>query len=256
MNLADKVILVTGGTSGIGEACSRHFASLGARVVIVSNQQDKGAALEAELRAGGGEVRYFFADVSREASVQATVKQALNAYGRIDGVHSNAGVWAQGKVTEFDDAAWEKIMGVNVKSVFWTAKHVMPVMERQGQGVFLITTSVAAFVGFPQHALYCASKGALESLVRCLATDHAGKVRVVGICPGTIDTPMLAATCAGWDKPVSELYADVARRIPVRRLGQPLDVARAAAFLLSDDAGYINATSLVLDGGTLALPPW
>ena len=256
MSLANKVILVTGGTSGIGEACSRHFASLGARVVAVSNQEERGTALEKELRDGGHEARFFFADVVREESVRAMIAFALECYGRIDGVLSSAGVWGQGKVTEFDDAAWDKIMGVNVKSVFWTAKHVMPVMERQGQGVFLITTSVAAFIGFPQHALYCASKGALESLVRCLATDHAGKVRVVGLCPGTIDTPMLAATCAGWDKPVAELYAEVARRIPVRRLGQPIDVARAAAFLLSDEAGYINATSIVLDGGTLALPPW
>jgi NAD(P)-dependent dehydrogenase (short-subunit alcohol dehydrogenase family) len=256
MTLAGKVILVTGGTSGIGEACSRHFAELGARVVIASNQEDRGAALEKELREAGREACFFSADVSREASVAAMVSQALERYGRIDGVHCNAGVWGQGKVTEFDDAAWDKIMGVNVKSVFWTAKHVMPVMERQGQGVFLITTSVAAFIGFPQHALYCASKGALESLVRCLATDHAGRVRVVGICPGTIDTPMLAATCAGWDKPVAELYADVAKRIPVRRLGQPIDVAHTAAFLLSDEAGYINATSIVLDGGTMALPPW
>lgn len=256
MSIKDKVILVTGGTSGIGEACSRHFAALGARVVIVSNQQDRGVALEKELRDGGHEARFVFADVSSENSVKAMVRSALEFCGRIDGVHCNAGVWGKGRVTEFDEAAWDKIMGVNVKSVFWTAKHAIPVMEQQGGGVFLITTSVAAFIGFPAHALYCASKGALESLIRCLATDHAGKVRVIGICPGTIDTPMLAASCEGWDKPVAELYADVARRIPVRRLGQPIDIAQTAAFLLSDEAGYINATSIVLDGGTMALPPW
>jgi NAD(P)-dependent dehydrogenase (short-subunit alcohol dehydrogenase family) len=256
MNLKGKVILVTGGTSGIGEACSRHFASLGARVVIASNQDERGAALEKELRAAAHEARFVFADVSREESVQTMVARAVDLYGRIDGLHCNAGVWGKGRVTDFDEAAWDKIMGVNVKSVFWTAKHVVPVMERQGGGVILITTSVAAFIGFPAHALYCASKAALEALVRCLAVDHAGKVRVVGICPGTIDTPMLAASCEGWDKPVAELYADVARRIPVRRLGQPADIARTAAFLLSDEAGYINGTSVVLDGGTMALPPW
>lgn len=256
MNLKDKVLLVTGGTSGIGEACSRHFATLGARVIIASNQDDRGKALEKELRAAGQEVRFVFADVSCEESVQALVARAVELYGRIDGVHCNAGVWGKGKVTEFNDAAWDKIMGVNVKSVFWTAKHVVPVMERQGQGVILITTSVAAFIGFPAHALYCASKAALESLVRCLAVDHAGKVRVVGICPGTIDTPMLAASCEGWDKPVAELYAEVARRIPVRRLGQPIDIAQTAAFLLGEEAGYINGSSITLDGGTMALPPW
>ena len=256
MNLKDKVIHVTGGTSGIGEACARHFASLGARVVIASNQEERGIALEEELREAGQEVILIFTDVSQESSVKAMVDHAVATYGRLDGVHCNAGVWGKGRVTEFYDAAWEKIMGVNVKSVFWTAKHAIPVMEEHGQGVFLITTSVAAFIGFPAHALYCASKGALESLVRCLAADHAGKVRVVGICPGTIDTPMLAATCEGWDKPVEELYAEVAKKIPVRRLGQPIDIAKTAAFLLSEDSEYINATSIVLDGGTMALPPW
>jgi NAD(P)-dependent dehydrogenase (short-subunit alcohol dehydrogenase family) len=256
MSLKGKALLVTGGTSGIGEGCARHFASLGARVVMASNQPERGAALEAELHAAGHDVRFVFADVAHEESVKEMVASAVQHYGRIDGVHCNAGVWAKGKATDFDEAAWEKVMGVNVKSVFWTAKHVVPVMEAQGRGVILITTSVAAHIGFPAHALYCASKAALEAMIRCLAVDHAGKVRVLGISPGTIDTPMLAATCEGWDKPVAELYAEVARRIPVRRLGQPLDIAHTAAFLLSDEAEYINATTLVLDGGTMALPPW
>ncbi len=255
-SLNGKVILVTGGTSGIGEACSRHFAALGARVVIASNQEPRGREMEAELRGQGHDVSFVAVDVADEASVRSMVEQTVARCGRVDGVHCNAGVWARGKVTEFDEATWSRVMNVNVKSVFWTAKHVVPVMERQGKGVIVITTSVAAFVGFPAHALYCASKAALEALIRCLATDHPGFLRVVGVCPGTIDTPMLAASCEGWNKPVEELYADVARRIPVRRLGQPVDIAHAAAFLLSDQAGYINATSLVLDGGTLALPPW
>lgn len=255
-SLKDKILLVTGGTSGIGEACGRHFAALGAKVILASNQDDRGPVVEREIRAAGGEARFLFADVSREDSVRELVAQAVKLHGRIDGVHCNAGVWARGKVTEFDDAVWNKVMNVNVKSVFWTAKHVIPVMERQGRGVIVITTSVAAFVGFPAHALYCASKAALEAMIRCLATDHAGCVRVVGICPGTIDTPMLAASCQGWNKPVAELYAEVEKKIPVRRLGQPMDIAHAAAFLLGDEAGYINGTSLVLDGGTLGLPPW
>src|SRR4030042_1925819 len=116
MALADKVIVVTGGTSGIGAACSRHFAALGARVVIASNQVEAGQA----------------------------------------------------------------VMGVNVRGNFLLLKHIVPVMERQGQGVIVITTSVAAFVGFPAHALYCASKAALEALIRCLAVDHAGVIRVGG----------------------------------------------------------------------------
>ena len=255
MKLKDKVIVVTGGTSGIGEACVRYFAEeCGARVVAASIQREEGEALQGDL--GEDRVRFVYCDVSDEESVKSMVESARAAYGRIDGVHCNAGVWGKGLVTEFSEADWEKLMGVNVKGAFWTAKHTIPAMESAGGGVFLVTTSVASQIGFPAHALYCASKAALEALVRCLATDHAGKVRSVGISPGTIDTPMLAASCEGWDAPVEELYAQVEKKIPVRRLGQPIDIARTAAFLLSDDADYVNGTIVILDGGTMALPPW
>jgi len=260
-DLENKVIVVTGGTSGIGAACARHFSACGANVVLASNQQTEGERLERELRENGREALFVFTDVADEKSVQSLIRRAREYFGRIDGVHCNAGVWPQGRVTDFNDADWDFVMGVNVKGVLWTAKYAIPVLEacateNGGGGVFLITTSVAAFIGFPEHAIYCASKAALESIVRCLAVDHAGKIRVAAVCPGTIDTPMLAATCAGWDKPKEKLYAEVAQKIPVRRLGQPEDIAKAAAFLLSDEASYVNATSLVLDGGTMALPPW
>lgn len=255
--MKDKVIIVTGGTSGIGAACVRHFAGLGAKVVAASIQREEGEALAEELRDAGHEARFAYCDVSDEESVRALVDGTVQAHGRIDAVHANAGVWGKGRVTDFTEADWNKVMGVNVRGAFWTAKHSIPVMEKNERGgVFLITTSVAAQIGFPAHALYCASKAALEAMIRCLAVDHAGKVRAVGISPGTIDTPMLAATCEGWDAPVEELYAEVEKKIPVRRLGQPEDIARAAAFLLSSDADYVNGTILTLDGGTMALPPW
>lgn len=256
MALNDKVFIVTGGTSGIGRACTTHLAQKGAKVVTASIERDAGEALEGDLRAAGHEVSFVYTDVSHEAGVQGLVEKTLALHHRIDGVVSNAGVWREGKVTDFNEADWDLLMGVNVKGNFYVAKHVVPVFERQGKGVLVITTSVAAFIGFPAHALYCASKAALEALIRCLTTDHAGYLRVVGVCPGTIDTPMLAASCEGWDTPTEELYAEVAKRIPVRRLGKPEDVAKTVAFLLSDDAGFINGTSVFLEGGTMALPPW
>jgi NAD(P)-dependent dehydrogenase (short-subunit alcohol dehydrogenase family) len=252
MSLQDKIIIVTGGTSGIGEACTRYFVEKGAKVVCASIQEEEGATLAAELDA----VEFVRTDVTDEESVRQLVARTVELFGRVDAVHCNAGVWARGLVTEFNETDWNKVMGVNVKGVFLTAKHAIPELEKTGSGVLLVTTSVASEIGFPAHALYCASKAALEATVRCLATDHAGKVRVVSVSPGTIDTPMLAASCQGWDKPVAELYAEVEKKIPVRRLGQPIDIARAAAFLLSDDASYVNGTSLVLDGGTMGLPPW
>jgi NAD(P)-dependent dehydrogenase (short-subunit alcohol dehydrogenase family) len=252
MSIEGKVIIVTGGTSGIGEGCVRHFAQVGAEVVAASIQDDEGAALAAEL----DNVDFVYTDVSDEAQVEALVSQTRELHGRIDGCASNAGVWRKGKVTDFTEADWDLVMGVNVKGNFYLAKHLAPVYEEQGHGVLVITTSVAAFVGFPEHALYCASKAALDALVRCLTTDHPGYMRTVAICPGTIDTPMLAASADGWEAPLEELYAEIAQKIPVRRLGTPEDVAKVAAFLLSDDAGYIAGTSVFLEGGTMGLPPW
>jgi NAD(P)-dependent dehydrogenase (short-subunit alcohol dehydrogenase family) len=256
MSLTDKVIVVTGGTSGIGEACTTHFAQLGNKVVFASIQADQGAEMQQKLQAAGLDAIFVETDVTDETAVAALVKDSLAAYGRIDCLMSNAGAWREGKVTDFSDDEYNFIFGVNVKGNFLLLKHIVPVMEQQGKGTVLITTSVAAFVGFPAHALYCASKASLDALIRCMATDYAGIIRTVGICPGTIDTPMLRASCAGWDIPEEELLADVAKKIPVRRLGTPDDVAKAAAFLLSDDAGYINGSSLMMEGGTLALPPW
>lgn len=256
MNISGKTILITGGTSGIGAASTRLFAESGAQVVCAANQSDRGQALQSELQKLGHEVIYIDTDVSDELSVKQMVEAALDHFGRIDGVFCNAGVWGKGKVTDFSDKAWNHIMGINVRGTFLVLKHAIPPMVERGQGSIVITTSVASSIGFPEHALYCASKGALESLVRCLATDYAGVLRAVAVSPGTIDTPMLAASAGGWSQSLEELYDDVRQRIPVRRLGDPLDVARAAAFLLSDDAAYINGTSVVLDGGTMALPPW
>jgi NAD(P)-dependent dehydrogenase (short-subunit alcohol dehydrogenase family) len=255
-SICGKTIVITGGTSGIGEACTRHFAESGAKVVTSSIQQPEGESLQQELREAGHDVTFAVCDVSDNSAVGALVKLAIQKHGRIDAALANAGVWRRGKATEATRDDLDLLMGVNVMGPIHLAKHLTPVYEKDGGGVLAITTSVAAHIGFPAHVLYCASKAAAESLVRCLATDHAGVMRVVGLCPGTIDTPMLAASCAGWDKSKEEIYADVRQRIPVRRLGEPIDIARAAAFLLSDDAGYINGTSLVLDGGAMPLPPW
>lgn len=256
MSIEGKVIIVTGGTSGIGEGCTRHFAEQGAKVVTSSIQGEAGEALENELSDAGHDVSFVYCDMRSEDDIAGLIAATLEKHGRIDGCVSNAGVWVQGRVTDFTDEVWDLVMGVNVRGNFLLAKHLVPVYERQNGGVLVIVTSVAAFIGFPAHALYCASKAALDALIRCLTTDHGGVMRTVGICPGTIDTPMLAESAKGFPKPIDELYAEVAQKIPVRRLGTPEDVAKAAAFLLSDDAGYIAGTSVFLEGGTMALPPW
>lgn len=255
MSIQNKTIIVTGGTSGIGEACVRTFIGRGANVIMASIQQTEGEHIEHEL-SETGRIKFIPCDVTDEPQVKVLIERSIEIHGKIDGIHCNAGAWGKGTAEQFDDEIWNKVMGVNVKGAFITAKYGIPAMRETGGGTFVITTSVAAQIGFPQHAVYCASKAALEALVRCLAIDYAGTIRVVGISPGTIKTPMLAASCEGWDTPIETLYQEVAEKIPVRRLGVPQDVANAAAFMLSDEATYINGSILTLDGGTLALPPW
>ena len=255
--LKDKVILITGGTSGIGEACTELFARQGAKVVTMSIQAKEGEALAKRLTDEGCQCIFHFGDVSKEPDVKAAIELAVEKYGRLDCVHSNAGLLRNQKITDLNLDDFHAMVNVNLLGPVLVAKHAIPIMERQGHGVICFTTSVAADIGFPGHGIYCATKAGLVALIRSLTTDHSPKgVRFVGVSPGTIDTPMLAASCAGWSKPKEEIYADVAKKIPVQRMGQPIDVANAVAFLLSEDAGFINGSIVHLEGGTLCLPPW
>ena len=256
-HVKDKVILITGGTSGIGEACTELFAREGAKVVAMSIQKDLGEALAKRLTAEGRQCLFQFGDVTKEADVKAAIDLAVARFGRLDVAYANAGLLRNQKITDLTIEDFQALINVNLLGPVLLAKHAIPVMERQGKGVICFTTSVAADIGFPQHAVYGASKAALVALMRSLTTDHSPQgVRFVAVSPGTIDTPMLAASCAGWEKPKAEIYADVAKKIPVRRMGLPIDVAQAVAFLVSDEAGFVNNCVVPVEGGTLALPPW
>jgi NAD(P)-dependent dehydrogenase (short-subunit alcohol dehydrogenase family) len=256
-HLKDRVILITGGTSGIGEACTELFARQGAKVVTMSIQTIEGQTLAKRLTDEGLACVFHDGDVGKEPDVVAAVDLAVSRFGRLDGVFANAGLLRNQKITDLTIDDFQAMVNVNLLGPALIAKHAIPVMERQGKGVICITTSVAADIGFPGHAIYCATKAGLVALIRCLVTDHSPNgVRIVGVSPGTIDTPMLAASCAGWSKPKEEIYAEVARKIPVQRMGRPIDVANTVAFLLSDDAGFIDGSIVHLEGGTLCLPPW
>ena len=256
-NITDKVILVTGGTSGIGASCTELFARSGAKVVTTSIQRQKGEALAARLSGEGCRCVFQYADVCNESDVEAAVAAAVDRFGRLDAVHANAGVLSNQRITDITVEEFHRLVNVNLLGAVLTAKHAVRVMERQGSGVIVFTTSVAADIGFPAHAVYGASKVAVVALMRSLVTDHSPHgIRFAAVSPGTIDTPMLAKSCEGFDKPVDELYAEVARKIPIQRMGVPEDVAHAVAFLISDAAGFVNGAVIPVEGGTLCLPPW
>lgn len=256
-HLTDQVILITGGTSGIGQACTELFSEHGAKVIAMSIQAEEGRALQERLQAQGRTCLFHHGDVRREEDVRAAVELAVQQFGRLDAVCANAGILRTKKITDVTLDDFHQVIGVNLLGPVLLAKYAIPIMERQGKGCICFTTSVASEIGFPEHGIYSASKAGVVALMRCLVTDHSPKgIRFVAVSPGTIDTPMLASSCEGWDKPKEELYADVARKIPIRRLGQPLDVARVIGFLLSEEAGFVNGSVVYVEGGTLALPPW
>ena len=256
-DIKDKVILVTGGTSGIGEACTELFARSGAKVVAASIQRQEGEALAARLSGEGCQCVFQYADVANEADVEAAVAAAVERFGRLDAVHANAGVLSNQRITDITVEEFHRLVNVNLLGAVLTAKHAVRVMEKQGSGVIVFTTSVAADIGFPAHAVYGASKAAVVALMRSLVTDHSPHgVRFAAVSPGTIDTPMLAKSCEGFDKPKDELYAEVAQKIPVQRMGTSADVAHTVAFLISDAAGFVNGAVIPVEGGTLCLPPW
>ena len=190
MHLKDKVILITGGTSGIGEACTELFARHGAKVVTMSIKQEAGPALAKRLNEKGCSCVFHYGDASQEADVKAAVDLAVERFGRLDCVHANAGVLRNQKITDITLDDFYALINVNLLGPVLIAKHAIPVMERQGRGVICFTTSVAADIGFPSHGVYGASKAAVVALMRSLTTDHSPQgVRFVACLLYTSPSP-------------------------------------------------------------------
>jgi 3-oxoacyl-[acyl-carrier protein] reductase len=250
MKLKDKVALITGAGSGIGQATALLFAREGARVAVVDVREEAAKATAQEIERAGGQALALRADVSRAADNQAAVEQTVARWGRLDVFYANAGVPERPTpVEDVDEATFDRIMAVNVKGPFLGAKYAVPVMKRQRSGVILITGSTSAVRPRPGVQCYSASKGAAHVMAKSLALELAPfGVRVVAIAPVATETPMLPAFM-GKDKVDEEGMARYRATVPLGRLNQPEDLARAALFLASDDAAMITGTTLEVDGG-------
>ena len=246
MRLKDKVALITGAGSGIGQASARIFAREGAKVVCVDV---KGDAAEATAREVGG--RAFAADVSKAKDAEAMVAFAEEAYGRLDVAFNNAGIFHpdDDSVTNTSEEIWDLVINVNLKGVFLGCKYEVPALLRAGGGAIVNTASFVAILGAatPQIA-YTASKGGVLSMTREIAVEFARKnIRCNALCPGPVETPLLA-----------ELLSDPARRqrrlvhIPPGRFVRAEEMANAALFLASDEASYVNGATFMVDGGITA----
>ena len=244
MRLNGKSAIVTGGGSGFGAAIVALFAAEGARVVVADID---GAAAERVAAAAPGALAVQ-CDVTRDDDTRRMVEAATGAFGRLDVLVNNAGVshWNQ-KLTEVSEADFDRVYAVNVKSLFWAARHAVPVMAAQGGGVIVNTASTAGLRPRPGLCWYNGSKGACIVITKSMAVELAPlKIRVNALCPVAGETPLLEHFMGG-DTP--ENRARFVATVPLGRLSTPADVARAALWLVSDDAEFITGVALEVDGG-------
>lgn len=252
--LDGKVAVITGGASGMGRATALRFLDEGASVVLGDVNQQSGAETMAliERRGQDASARFGPCDVAREAEVEALVGRAVAEFGRLDCLFNNAGVGgAFGPISETTAEEWDYTQAVLLRSVFFGMKHASAVMKARGEGgVILSTASIAGLGGGGGPHAYSAAKAAVANLTRCVATELAhARIRVNAIAPGAIRTPLFHA-----GRP-EKMEAMARAKTPWPRLGEPEDIAAAAAFLASDDAEFITGQVLVVDGGALAAGP-
>ncbi len=241
-----KTVIVTGGASGIGRATALRFAGAGARVVVADINPAGGAETARRICAahGDGAALFVQADVSQAAQVQALVAAAVGAYGRLDCAFNNAGVSTRAALHELSEEAWERVISVDLKGVWLCMKYEIAQMLRQGGGAIVNTSSVLGLAGSDwQNSPYIAAKHGVVGLTRAAALEYGRQgIRVNAVCPGTIDTPLLAPGNA-------ERFAKLH---PIGRIGQPDEVAQAVLWLCSGTASFVTGHAMAVDGGWLA----
>ncbi len=250
--LEEKTALITGAASGIGRAAALLFAQEGASIVSADIDAERGKDIVNEIERLNGKAHFVPCDVTRADHCQNAVEHAVQRFGGLDILFNNAGIIVRQSVVELGETDWDRVMDVNVKSIFLMSKYAIPVMRSRGGGTIINTSSGWGVVGGPQAAAYCASKGAVVLLTRSMAIDFGpDRVRVNCICPGDTDTSMLRDEARQMRREEDEFMADAANR-PLGRVGTTEDIAKAALFLASDQSSFVTGTSLIVDGGGLA----
>ena len=246
-----KTAIVTGSTKGIGRGIAEIFASEGAKVVVSGRDEQSGAEIAREINDKGGDAFFISADLSNREGNEKLYDISKDYFGVPDIIVANAGMLGLGSLTDISHELWHKTFEVNVYSLFYLLRIALPGMKLKGGGSMIVTGSLASQKGFPNHAAYCATKGAVESLVRQVAVDAAPDVRINMIAPGAIDTELYRSSAVAFPNP-DTILDEVPGTIPMQRTGTPFDVAKAALFLASDESEWITGTVLTVDGGASA----
>ena len=250
--LADKVALITGGASGIGRATAILFAREGAAVAIADINAGLGQSIVAEIESAGGRAVFIPCDVTRSEDCRLAVEKTVATFGGLHILFNNAGIIRRADVVQTTEEEWDRVMAVNVKSVFLMSKYAIPYMEQAGGGSIINTSSGWGLKGGGNAVSYCASKGAVTNMTRAMAIDHGARnIRVNAICPGDTDTPLLRDEARQLGQPECDFLAESANR-PLGRYAQPIEIARSVLYLASEAASYVTGTALVVDGGGLA----
>lgn len=245
----NKVVLVTGGTSGIGKATALAFAESGAKVVLTGRREKEGKAVVAEIERNGGTGTFFKADFSKDAEVRAAVDFVVATYGRLDVAFNNAGVESTGALSEITEEKYRAVFDINVWGVLNAMKYEIPAMLKTGGGAIVNTSSTFGHVGGAQATVYVGSKHAVEGMTKCVALEFAKQnIRVNAVSPAAIATDMIDRFAGKEGAARDALRA----MHPVGRFGTSKEIAAAVLYLCSDDAKFTTGTSLKVDGGWLA----
>ena len=248
LGMDGKVALVTGAASGIGRATALAFAAEGARVMVSDVSEDGGAETVELIGQAGGEAAFQRCDVSRADQVKALVGRTLEAFGRLDYAHNNAGVNSIAR-NEWDDDVWAWAIAINLTGVMLCMREEIPAMLANGGGAIVNTSSINGLTGNPSQPAYVASKHGVIGLSRVAALKHArDNIRVNAICPGVVETAMTAAVAGN-----REIRAVMEGMTPMGRMGRPEEIAAAVVWMCSDRASFMTGHPLVVDGGAVAI---
>jgi len=252
MHLANQVALITGGTSGIGEATALVFAREGARVAITGRNEKRGHAVTEGVLQAGGKAIFLRTDVRKAVECERAVKETVKAFGRLDILFNNAGIFYPHDTLECSEEEWDEQIDINLKGTFLMSKCALPGMIAQGRGVIVNNSSGWGIVGGDRAVAYCASKGGVVLLTKAMAIDHGRQgIRVNCICPGDVETPMLPQDAKMRGLKWEDYIAGCANR-PLGRVGTAVEIAKAVLFLASDDSSFMTGAALVVDGGGTA----